>query len=186
MKFFFLALFTSLILFSSGCSWNPGDASGNPYYYPRAGSKIVLNQRLSIRPDTASVSFQYGKITTSYSRFDPYCKIRVRDVRPVTQTIMPDTFTVTSSGYHTEFIAGLSGLSIPLSSPLHSRWRVTVSGDGPSDITETVQMTLSSPQQPQVLSLICGGAENHPAEAEPPTMAEMKQAVGSIMSFSPR
>jgi len=45
-------------------------------------------------------------------------------------------------------------------------------------------MGLTSPKQPQVIRLTCGGAEDHPANAEPPTYKEMKETLGTIMSLA--
>ncbi len=174
-----------LVLSSTGaCSWDLSDP-GKAWYYPRAGSKLVLHERLIIKPDTAALYIQHGKITGSkHSRFDPYCKIRVRDVRNARQHINPDTFTITHSGRHTELVAGLTGLHFPLGSPSRTSFRLKISSsDGPSDITETIQMGLSSIKQPNVISLVCGGVEDHPANAEAPTYAEMKDALGNIMSL---
>ncbi len=174
-----------LVLLGIGaCSWDLSDP-GKAWYYPRAGSKLILHERLTIKPDSAALYLQHGKVTGNrHSRFDPYCKIRVRDVKNTRQYVNPDTFTITHSGRHTELVAGLTGLNIPIGSPSRPSFRLEVSSsDAPSDITETIQMGLSSSKQPQVMSLICGGAEDHPANAEAPTYAEMKTALGSIMSL---
>ena len=181
-------LFCFSMISATGCSSNSLDNTdpSNPWFYPQAGAKLVLHQRLIIKPDTAALYIQQGKLTGGkHSRFDPYCKIRVRNVMDTMRTIYPDTFTVTRSGRHTELVAGLSGLYIPLDVNL---FRPTLafsvsSSDAPSDITETVIMSLSSPKQPNVLNLVCGGVEDHPANAEPPTFQEIKSALGNIMSF---
>ena len=174
-----------LLLSIASCSWDLNDPS-KAWYYPRAGSTLTLHQRLTLNPDTAALYIQHGKITGSkHSRFDPYCKIRVRNPKHTRQYINPDTFTITHSGRHTQFVASLTGFSLPLgnntSPAIH--WHVSGS-DGPSDITETIQMGLTSVKQPEVLYLVCGGVENHPADAEPPTYAEIKEALGKIMSLN--
>ena len=92
------------------------------------------------------------------------------------------------SGRHTELVAGLnsgfSGVMIPLERGSKPQIRFNISSsDAPSDITETIFMSLASNKQPEVISMVCGGVEDHPANAEPPTFAEMKSALGNIMSF---
>ncbi len=181
-------LFSCYLISIMGCSssnLNTADPS-KPWFFPQVGAKLVLHQPLTLKPDSAALYIQQGKVTGSkHSRFDPYCKIRVRDVMAVERTILPDTFTITGSGQQTELIAGLSGIAIPLNvGSIRPRFGFLVSSsDAPSDITETIVMNLSSAKQPDVLNMVCGGVEDHPANAEPPTFMEMKEALGAIMSF---
>ncbi len=182
-------ILTSLLLLigTATCSWDMSDPA-SAWYYPRAGSTLILHERLVIQPDTAALYIQHGKVTGGkHSRFDPYCKIRVRNVRRTQQFINPGKFTITHSGRHTELVTGLNGLYIPLGkdgkgSKPQLRFDIS-SSNAPSDITETIQMGLSSTTQPNVMSLVCGGVEDHPANAEAPTYTEMKEALGSIMSL---
>ncbi len=176
----YLLLLTSTV----ACSWDMSDPA-SAWYYPRAGSTLILHERLVINPNTAALYIQHGKVTGGkHSRFDPYCKIRVRNVRSTQQFINPGRFTITHSGRHTELVAGLSGLYIPLGKGSKPQLRFNISSsDAPSDITETIQMGLSSTTQPNVMSLVCGGVEDHPANAEAPTYTEMKEALGGIMSL---
>ena len=182
-------LFSCYLIGIMGCSSsNLNNADPNKsWFFPQVGAKLVLHQPLTLKPDSAALYIQQGKVTGSkHSRFDPYCKIRVRDVMAVERTIQPDTFTITGSGQQTELIAGLSGVAIPLNvGSIRPRFGFLVSSsDAPSDITETIVMSLSSAKQPDVLNLVCGGVEDHPANAEPPTFMEMKEALGAIMSFN--
>ncbi len=182
-------LFSCYLIGIMGCSSsNLNNADPNKsWFFPQVGAKLILHQPLTLKPDSAALYIQQGKVTGSkHSRFDPYCKIRVRDVMAVERTIQPDTFTITGSGQQTELIAGLSGVAIPLNvGSIRPRFGFLVSSsDAPSDITETIVMSLSSAKQPDVLNLVCGGVEDHPANAEPPTFMEMKEALGAIMSFN--
>jgi hypothetical protein len=179
-----LIILTICLTVLTGCSRDLNDYT-QPWYYPGVGAKLVLHQRLTIKPDTAALYIQQGKITGSkHSRFDPYCKIRVRNVANTITYINPDTFTITRSGHHTELVAGLSGIYVPLGGSFRPQARIQIgSADAPSDITETIFMKLSSNRQPNVISLICGGVEDNPANAEPPTFQEMETALGNIMSL---
>jgi len=111
----------SALLGLSACSLDLNNPT-KTWYYPRAGSKLILHETLTIAADSAALYIQHGKITGSrHSRFDPYCKIRIRNVKQTKQHILPDTFTITHSRHHTELVAGLSGLYIPLESPSRSQ-----------------------------------------------------------------
>ncbi len=179
-------IFTCLFLLAGtvACSWDMSDPA-SAWYYPRTGSTLILHERLVIKPDTAALYIQHGKVTGGkHSRFDPYCKIRVRNVRSTQQFINAGRFTITHSRRHTELVASLSGLYIPLGKGSKPQLRFDISNsNAPSDITETIQMGISSTTQPNVMNLVCGGVEDHPANAEAPTYAEMKEALGSIMSL---
>lgn len=174
-----------ILITTTACSWDRNDPS-LPWFYPQPGAKLVLHQPLTIKAGSAALYFQHGKIRGSHSRFDPFCKIRLRNVRNTEQIIRPDTFIITSSGRHTELVAGLTGFYIPLeaSATIHTRINVG-SSDAPSDITEMIVMNLSSKTQPDVIRLSCGGAEDHPANAEPPTFTEITKALGKIMTIHP-
>ena len=192
MKYLWMCLVLLLSATMTGCSFNLKDPA-KPWYYPDAGTKLVLHQQLTIPPGSTALYFQHGEATgTNRDHFTPYCKIEIRTLEATPQVIYPDTFTITRSGRYTDMfsstglVVATAGGVFPPSNSMRNRVPAGMQiaqADAPSDITETIQMRLSSRTQPAVYNLECGGAEDHPANAEPPTFSEMKEALGDIMSF---
>jgi hypothetical protein len=182
-------LFTLLIaIITTSCAINNNNPKQS-WYYPQAGSRIILHQKITIPANSGSVYIQHGKITGgAHSRFHPYCKIRIRSVKNTRQFIQPDTFNVTHSTRQMELVAD-RGIKVAALGNTASGLGIGIgvnigfgSSHAPSDIVETVRMTLHSASQPGVMNLVCGGAEDHPANAEPPTLAEIREALGKIIT----
>jgi len=174
-------LFVFFILLITACSsrltsFNLENSLG---YYPPVSSKIILKQALKINADKAGLYIQEGQIKgSSHSRFKPFCYIRFLDVEQVSRTIQPDTFTIKSSRIETRLIAKNKTFSTP-----YGVINYRLADSTPSDILEVITMKIVSEKQPDVYLLECGGVENSPSQVEPPTIADMRQAMGSIMSL---
>ena len=184
---FFGILLTVSVL--SACAIDVKDR-GKSWYYPGLGASVVLHEPVTFEPGTASVFFQHGEsLGNNHNYFEPYCRLVIRDISDAPYQVAPDTFRITRSNHYMDMFTSIpvrlaaarvapEGLAVSDARPL-----LVAGSDAPSDVTETIQMALSSPRQPNVIRLECGGARDHPADAVAPTLAEMKEALGDIMSF---
>lgn len=175
-KIIWVFALASLALLSACQHWQQ-----QPYSYPKKGMTLVLHKPVTVQADTTGVYIQGGKITGgAHSRRDPYCEFRVRKLKESPQTIQPDRFLIKSAGSNTRLVihppVQLASLYLQASSS---------GGDAPSDIIYTIDMKLYSENQPDVILLECGGAEDHPAEAYAPTLEEIKVALGEIATLEP-
>ena len=119
-------------------------------------------------------------INMGFSEYAPHCHFSVNDVLEVAQVIEPDTFTVTRVR-RLDFQQVVDGL------PVGATLVAMVGGgggDGPGDVFHARRFELSSPRQPQVRALTCAGALDDPADAVPPTLAEIRRALGAIASLT--
>jgi hypothetical protein len=172
-----------LILCLSGLyscsSLQTGDRDNQPGFYPPVASKIILHQPLKVLADRAGLYLQNGENKGgAHSRFEPFCYIRFFNVKQMPRAIQADTFIVKSIRTETRLVA----YNRPLSAPFqHIAYRLVDST--PSDILEVVTMRISSLNQPEVYLLECGGVENDPASVEPPTINEIRRAMGNLMTL---
>lgn len=175
-KLLFILCLTGLY---SCSSLQTGNRNDQPGYYPHAGSKITLHQPIKVLADRAGLYIQNGENKGgAHSRFEPFCYIRFLNVKQNPRTIQADTFVVKSSRIETRLVASNKPVLTPYR---HIVYRLV--DNSPSDILEVVTMRIHSAKQPEVYLLECGGVEDHPANVEPPTINEIRQAMGSIMSL---
>jgi hypothetical protein len=150
------------------------------------GTTVTLHERLDIGPSRARVFLQDGtvrrptNINLGLSEYAPHCHFSVNDVLEVAQVIEPDTFTVTRVR-RLDFQQVVDGL------PVGATLVAMVGGgggDGPGDVFHARRFELSSPRQPQVRALTCAGALDSPADARPPTLAEIRRTLGAIATLT--
>ena len=96
------------------------------------------------------------------------------------QVIEPDTFTVTRVRM-LDFQEVVDGL--PVGATLVAQ---VGGGDyGKNAVFHARRYDLNSPRQPQVRALTCAGALEDPVDARPPTLAEIRRALGGIATLTP-
>ncbi len=162
----------------AGCQPAIKHDENSPYFAPPIGSQLILKKPVAIKADDARAYFQNGAIVPrTIDYFTPHCQLEVNNVMPVTQTLQPDTFTITQVSRKTFDVVQVGntqlarvgfGIGIGLG----------FGDDGVSDIMYAWQMKLSSAKQPHVRMLICGGVFDKPVDAEYPSINEMRRALG--------
>ena len=181
-------LFTSVFLYGllglfsgiTGCSSNHTIHSS--YAYPPIDSKLFLTRSLHIMPGKAGLYIQNGQNKGGkHSRFEPFCYMRFRNVAATKREIVADTFIVKSSRVEMRLIAG-NQLPDQL---VFRKVSYRLIDSTPSDILEVVSMRVHSIKNPGVYLLECGGVENSPSEVEPPTLSDIRKALGHIMRLEP-
>ncbi len=189
MNFLPRALLLALSLAVSACGIDVKHAA-RPWYYPGVGVTVVLHRAVTFQPGAASLFFQHGEpLGDNHDYFEPYCRLIIRDISDKPYRVEPDTFQITRSNRYMDMFAGMplrladAGAREQAFVGSDAGPLLIAEADAPSDVIETIQMALWSPRQPNVTRLECGGAKDHPANAVPPTLAEMQAALGEIASF---
>jgi len=169
-------LFIPLLLTLSACSSGPYPVN-SPYYLVPAGSKVVLNQELTIPPDAGRVYIQYGKVVSPVEKNNYYahCWFLSWKVLDTTQLIKPDTFIVTNT-QHLEDIVKINTGRQYASNELAFGMFVD---SAPQALIYTTELSIHSDTQPNIRRFACGYWEN-PSDAQHLTVAQMQQALGSI------
>lgn len=143
------------------------------------GSVLVLTQELVIPSGLAAVYLQDGVVVpeNNVRVRQPHCKFEVNTISEITQTVKPDEFSISRFFIDRDYV--LTGI----------RHYASVGGGdgdgGPIAEIYTVQMFLSSSQQPDVLRISCLHWED-PHDGQYLTFNQVQQAVGSIIQFKPR
>ena len=152
-----------------------------PYYHPPAGSTVVVNKPIDVPPGRTRTFFQNGEIIpyNARNRFYPNCEFEILTLADTVRTIRPGEFRVTRVIIKRDQVAEtgprmVAGLSIGIGMG---------ESDGPGDIMHVVEMRLKSTEQPDVYRLVCRGGEDNPADAEPPTINEMRRALGDYATL---
>jgi len=143
------------------------------------GSSIVLHRAVTVPAGSARVFLQAGAVLakTRLNTYLPHCNLEVREVASVPLDIEPDTFTVRSVAEGEESVVGINGERYAA--------RLRVTDDTPTMVSRYVHYQLHSPRQPQVLRLTCHGGMDFPGRALPPSLGEMRQALGGVLSINP-
>jgi hypothetical protein len=146
-----------------------------PYNLPPVGSKIVLAQQLSIEPGTTRAFLQRGKPTTlgDFNRYHANCNFEVRHLSSESQRIEPDTFSV-------EKVERLMTEVVHSNFPQPRVLRVEYTDPSSPLVTHGYHLWLGSDRQPEVMRLTCRGAFDDLSRAEPPSINEVREALGSI------
>lgn len=179
MKRLLLALAGAALV--AGCGPVPRDEN-YVYYHPPVGTQVTVHKTLDIPPGRARVFLQNGQIVayTARNQYYPNCEFEINTVDDTVRQIQPDTFRVNRVQIKRDQVAQsrpvqVAGVGIGIGMGI---------GDiGSTNIMWVVEMYLKSAQQPDVLRLTCRGGEDRPSDAEPPSINEMRHALGDYASI---
>jgi hypothetical protein len=165
----------------------------SPFFAPPKDSTVILHENLQFAPQTARVFLQRGQTHQyGFNRYYPWCYIQVNAVVDAPQTLRADTFEVYRVVSREEQVVEhepirLAGVAIERGGDLQTgqdlRLAVGNGGGGPSTVTQTVQLWLRSEKQSNIRKMVCGGAEDNPATALPPSILEIQGALGAIATL---
>ena len=173
-----------ILVLLSGCTALGSHPTTRTWQQLRGGMTFVLHQPVTIPAERSSLVIQDGEVIHGgASRYRPFCELIVDRLVDRPLLIEPDHFTIEQVRGQTRFTRRDA---VPIRLAVLASFRLASSGDDslPPDVTETWRMRLHSPRQPHVILLICGGEEDNLERlAEPPTLAQMRAALGSVASL---
>lgn len=144
------------------------------------GSRLILNQPLTVRANSVKVLLQDGEVIYSPNEYRTFCRLEISDLQGVARTVAADTFMVRDAALNVDNFAALE---LPGYLYADLVWDST---DGlPSPVLYQVKFALASAEQPDVLSLTCSRRQDPTIEARYPTLAEIQQALGAIITIVP-
>lgn len=162
-----------ITLLAAGCQTTAHDPN-SPYFLVSAGSRLVLNEPLTIPASRASVFIQDGKIISTLNgvnQYYPYCRLETNTVRDSATRIAPDTFIVTRANRRIDYV----GIDVQFA---------LVGGDdaGTGFWTPVTSLSLHSATQPDVRSLACQYWD-YPARARHVTLAEIRATLATVFTL---
>lgn len=143
-----------------------------------SGASMVLHQPLTVRANSVKVLFQDGQVIYSPNEYRTFCRLAISDLQAVPRTLNPDQFTVSKTWFNTDNFAALS---------LPAYWYASITWDEglASPVLYQLNFDLVSAAQPNVIGLRCSRRQDPTIESRYPTLGEVQQALGGIISIIP-
>ena len=163
----------------AGCAASPDSPLASPYFELEPGSVLELHRDLEIPPGMARVFLQRGKVIPrgEMNQYEPSCDFEVRDLSQEIQIIRKGVFSIEREQFGREAVAESDGIKLAFYGSL---WR----GGGPS-VFRYRRFWLQSEEQPEVMRMTCRGTWEEIVRASPPTLPEIRIALGEIFSIKP-
>lgn len=147
-----------------------------------AGSELVLKQALNVAPGKARVFVQDGGpavggriLNGGFDQYRPHCGFEIERVDHGGFTIQPDTFRIT------RVQASLQPVVMRAPVQVAGLWLANgMDGNGSSAYHEGYHFWLASERQPEVRRMSCYGVYAEPHDLKPPTLQEIREALGGI------
>jgi hypothetical protein len=164
----------------SGCASLMGPADpASPFFAVPVGSMLVLHEPVRIPPERTRVWFQGGQATYGRNWYEPACNLEVNLLdRQNAQTVEPGRFTVR----RVQQLMDMTDLT-PIGRPVTAMRVASVDDDGISYLWLGFHLWLENPDQPNVLRLTCMGEYAAAWEVVPPSVNEIREALGTVASL---
>ncbi|MCU7919305.1 MAG: hypothetical protein KZQ95_13260 [Candidatus Thiodiazotropha sp. (ex Epidulcina cf. delphinae)] len=143
----------------------------HPYHLSAVGSRVVLNRPVTIRPGTTRLFLQRGEAMalSEFDRYQPNCNFEIRDLSEVSQVIEPDSFSVIKvERLMTEVVRREDAVTGVLPAGMDDQ--------GTPMVAYGVHLWFEAGRS--LMRLTCRGAFADMWEAQPPSIEEIKRALG--------
>ena len=177
-----LLIVTMLFLLGACTNLAPQDES-SPFYTIPEQSKLIVNSDIVIPARELKVYVQGSRIANDAAKLYPYCIFELRERKANAQLIKPDVFTISRVSRNIDYIAGIVEPSFQLASNENILIISPNGGDGPGLVTYATYMYLHSPNQPEVLRLICAQLKDFDPLSKHLSIDQMRAALGPAFSL---
>ena len=177
-----VALLSALVLLT-GCETLIMDAPGGRWVGIGPGGTLTLDESIRVPEGRARVWLVNGRLTRSSASYRTACAVELRDLaRGGPHTIPAGAARITRvQNYWTQVAA------VPPADTI--RFRLASHGDsgdnGYSMIRTGFHFWLDHPDDPALQRMTCLGILADPADADPPTLAEIDEALGTLATLQP-
>jgi hypothetical protein len=162
--------FVALLVLLSACTGTPSRTGF--YDSPLLpGDEVEILREIVVPAERARVYLQHGSITgyAGSDQYAPFCYFLLRDPLPVEQVISPGVLTVEK--------VWLNQTSVALDAPVRLASALSFGGGNQSVMAWQFHITLQTASQARMI-LVCSGAFDVPATAEPIRLPEVREALG--------
>lgn len=178
MKHLIAIPLVALLLSACQTSSTIRETSDGSVYRQLEGTTLVLNQDLDIAAERARVFIQNGAVRSGFDSYRTHCAFEIDDVRHDGAVIRADSFTVSR--------VQSAIVQVVMREPLRvaALMRVDgIDGGGSGSYYAGYHLWLASANQPQVRRVSCFGVYAQPYELYPPTVEEIRSALGQIATL---
>jgi len=167
-----------------GCANLSARYAGNeasPYYVVPTGSRLTLNQEITIPAGEVSVFIQDSRVLpfADVKKYYPHCKFELYTLRDNARAVAPDEFIVTKVVQEEADSADAGTWTTARISLVR---HANMDSGGPSIRAYVTRMRLQSAKQPDVFRVSCAQWAI-PPDGQHVTIAEMRRALGDVMSI---
>ena len=163
----------ALLLLMAGCQTLIQQHTNGPWVGIAPGSTLTLRDAVQVPRDRARVFFVNGRVRGFGANYAPACALEVRHIdHQAAQTIQPGSYRIVrAQNYRTEVADAAN--------PNRIRFRLADhDSDGGYAMIQTGYHLWLEGHDRNVKRLTCLGVLNDPAEAYPPTIQEIRDALG--------
>ena len=175
---FLSTILLSTILLGACASLAP-QTEDSPFYPIPEGSRLILNGDLIVPARQLKVYVQGARLATDAARLYPYCVFELRQRQSTPQRIKADTFTIYNVSSYIDYIAGIDN-------PRRQYASLKIfqnSGEGPGLVTYATHLDLRSPEQPQVLRMICAILQDYDISSHHLSIQQIRAALGNTFTL---
>jgi hypothetical protein len=168
------------LLLLAGCAAPPAGPDA-PWALPAEGGLLHLQQPITVAANRTRSFIQQGRSLPGggINQLEPSCNLEVHTLADQPRTLEPDRLQILGSRRQVETVVQAP---VPREGPFQ-RVGLSGGGDSPPDIMHVIHFTLQSERQPDVMRLTCRGALAEPWRARPPSLNEMRAALGAIATL---
>jgi hypothetical protein len=178
MQRLFVTLFALMI---SACSQQYISSSDPNYAYnlPPVGSTLVLKKPVTVAAGETRVFIQGGELMkrSEFDRYEANCDLELRKLQDRPREIEADSFIITK-------VQRLMEQVVRKSSPRSGFVKVGFDVGGKPMVVRGYHLWLGSDRQPDVMRMTCRGAFDDINRADPPSLEEVRRALGGIADLS--
>ena len=179
MRPILLLLLAVLIL--SGCALvevEPDPAS--PFYPVPEGSVLEIHQPITIPAGRTRVWLQRGRVVAGQDWWHPACNLEVNTLdRERSRTVEPGRFEV----IRVQGMDDFARQQIPAGGVMNAGLYAGYDTGGNTWMWRGHHLWLSSAEQPDVLRLTCVGVYARAHEVRPPSIEQIREALGPVASL---
>jgi hypothetical protein len=164
------------VLILSACQKSLGvrESAAGADFVQLQGAELVLHSPLLVPAGNARVYVQGGRAGAGFDQYKPHCAFEIQRVDHSGFTIKPDTFRITLVQGSLQSVVMLEPIKV---AGLHL---AALYDRGGSAYHEGYHFWLASERQPEVRRMTCYGTYAEPPDLQPPTLQEIRGALGGI------
>jgi len=155
-------------------------------YVPLREAVLELHRDVIVTPERARVFFQQGEVQPGVNEYRPHCELTIRKLADRPQTIHADRFTVERVSADIVHVVTSGDVVVAV----NVDFQLTSGGgggdgggDGEGRLMKIYTLYLHSDRQPEVSSLVCGGAFDLPSLATRPSIQDIQAALGDYATL---
>lgn len=171
----------AILALVTACSLPVPKGPDSPYAKTPVGSILELNRAIEIPPGSTRVFIQNGRLVNGFNHYTPNCNIEVRKIDQSSKQTIP------TGVYRVVRVQSTYDENVKSTAPTRlaalGSFSLAESVDNGSTMMYAGYHLYLEGADPNVMRLSCRGAFADPPDAVPPSINEIQQALGDVMTL---